>query len=89
MKLFSQKQKQQTAEEPAGMIKLRIDPQMNEEMTLQLLKTNLARHPGNYQVLIYLPGSKMLKTDRELWVKPSEALHNIMIGLLGSEIVKM
>ncbi|MBQ4649947.1 MAG: DNA polymerase III subunit alpha [Firmicutes bacterium] len=84
-----QKPAVQPAEEPAGMIKLRIDPQMNEEMTLQLLKTNLARHPGNYQVLIYLPGSKMLKTDRELWVKPSEALHNIMIGLLGSENVKM
>ena len=79
----------QTAEEPAGMIKLRIDPQMNEELTLQQLKINLARHPGNYQVLIYLPSGKMLKTDRELWVQPSEALRNIMIGLLGSENVKM
>ena len=76
-------------EQPEGMIKLRIDPAMNEELTLQQLKINLARHPGKHQVLIYLPSGRMLKTDRELWVQPSEALRNIMIGLLGSENVKM
>ncbi|MBR5229590.1 MAG: DNA polymerase III subunit alpha, partial [Firmicutes bacterium] len=79
----------QGCEEPAGMVKLRIEPGMNEEMTLQLLKTNLARHRGNYQVLIYLPSGKMLKTDRELWVQPSEPLSNIMIGILGKDNVKM
>ncbi len=75
--------------EPEGMIKLRITPNMNEGMTLQQLKVNLARHKGNYQVLIYLPNGKTLKTDSNLWVSPSPALQNQLIALLGQENVKM
>ncbi|MGN0722055.1 MAG: DNA polymerase III subunit alpha [Anaerovoracaceae bacterium] len=75
--------------QPAGMVKLRISANMNEEMTLQQIKVNLARHKGDYQVLIYLPSGKTLRTDNSLWVEPSPALRNQLIALLGQENVKM
>lgn len=75
--------------QPAGMVKLRISANMNEEMTLQQIKVNLARHKGDYQVLIYLPSGKTLRTDSSLWVEPSPALRNQLIALLGQENVKM
>ena len=75
--------------QPAGMVKLRISANMNEEMTLQQIKVNLARHKGDYQVLIYLPSGKTLRTDSSLWIEPSPALRNQLIALLGQENVKM
>ena len=75
--------------QPAGMVKLRISANMNEEMTLQQIRVNLARHKGDYQVLIYLPSGKTLRTDSSLWVEPSPALRNQLIALLGQENVKM
>ena len=75
--------------QPAGMVKLRISANMNEEMTLQQIKVNLTRHKGDYQVLIYLPSGKTLRTDSSLWVEPSPALRNQLIALLGQENVKM
>ena len=74
---------------PGGIVKLRISANMNEEMTLQQIKTNLARHKGDYEVLIYLPSGKTLKTDSNLWVQPSPALRNQLVALLGQENVKM
>ena len=79
----------QTEGEPAGMIKLRISANMNEEMTLQQIKVNLSRHKGDYKVLIYLPSGKTLSTDRSLWAEPSPALRNQLVALLGQENVKM
>lgn len=79
----------QTEGEPAGIIKLRILANMNEEMTLQQIKVNLSRHKGDYQVLIYLPSGKTLSTDRSLWAEPSPALRNQLVALLGQENVKM
>ena len=73
----------------AGIIKLRISANMNEEMTLQQIKVNLTRHKGDYQVLIYLPSGKTLRTDSSLWVEPSPALRNQLVALLGHENVKM
>ena len=75
--------------QPAGIVKLRISANMNEEMTLQQIKVNLTRHKGDYQVLIYLPSGKTLRTDSSLWVEPSPALRNQLIALLGLENVKM
>ena len=75
--------------QPAGMVKLRISANMNEEMTLQQIRVNLARHKGDYQVLIYLPSGKTLRTDSSLWIEPSPALRNQLIALLGQENVKM
>lgn len=75
--------------QPAGMVKLRISANMNEEMTLQQIRVNLARHKGDYQVLIYLPSGKTLRTDSSLWVEPSPVLRNQLIALLGQENVKM
>lgn len=75
--------------QPAGMVKVRISANMNEEITLQQIKVNLTRHKGNYQVLIYLPSGKTLRTDSSLWVEPSPALRNQLIALLGQENVKM
>ena len=74
---------------PAGMIKLRISANMNEEMTLQQIRVTLARHKGDYQVLIYLPSGRTLRTDSSLWAEPSPALRNQLIALLGQENVKM
>lgn len=79
----------ESSRQPAGMVKLRISANMNEEMTLQQIKVNLARHKGDYQVLIYLPSGKTLRTDNSLWVEPSPALRNQLIALLGQENVKM
>ena len=75
--------------QPAGMIKLRISANMNEEMTLQQIRVNLARHKGDYQVLIYLPSGRTLRTESSLWAEPSPALRNQLIALLGQENVKM
>lgn len=75
--------------QPAGIIKLRISANMNEEMTLQQIKVNLARHKGDYQVLIYLPSGRTLRTDSSLWAEPSPALRNQLIALLGQENVKI
>ena len=74
---------------PEGMIKLRIPANMDEATTLEQLRNNLKRHKGTYQVLIYLNSGRTLKTDSDLWVKPSPGLRAQMIALLGQENVKM
>lgn len=82
-------EKPEQKDEPAGYVKLRLPANVDENMTLQQVRTNLRRHSGNYQVLIYLSDGRTLKTDRDLWVEPSTALRNQLIGLLGQENVKM
>ncbi len=75
--------------EPAGMVKLRIPADMNENMTLEEIKTNLKRHKGAFEVLIYLPSGKTFRTEESLWVEPSEALRKQMTAILRAENVKM
>lgn len=79
----------QPPKKAAGRIKLRIPKDMNEKMTLEEIKVNLARHSGDYEVLIYLPSGKMFKADESLWVKPDEDLKMQMAAILRPENVKM
>ena len=74
---------------PAGMIKLRIPADMDEAMSLEEIKTNLRRHRGDFEVLIYLPGGKTFRTEESLWAEPSEALRKQMAAILRAENVKM
>ncbi len=74
---------------PSGMLKLRIPADMDEGMTLEEIKTNLKRHRGDFEVLIYLPGGKTFRTEESLWVEPTEALRKQMTAILRAENVKM
>ena len=73
---------------PEGLIKLRIPNGCDEKMTLQQLTLNLKRHPGNYQVIMYLTSGRALKTDSSMWVQPSDSLRNQLIAIIGEENVK-
>ncbi len=75
--------------EPSGMIKVKIPANANLNATLEQIKFTLQRHKGDAQVLIYLPEGKILRTDRDLWAEPSNALRNQLIAILGHENVKM
>ena len=58
-------------------------------MTLEEIKTNLKRHKGGFEVLIYLSGGKTFRTEESLWVEPSESLRKQMTAILRAENVKM
>ena len=73
---------------PEGLVKLRIPNGCDEKMTLQQLTLNLKRHPGNYQVIMYLTSGRALKTDSSMWVQPSDSLRNQLIAIIGEENVK-
>ncbi len=75
--------------EPLGIIKLRIPDDMDQTMTLEQIKVNLRRHKGEYEVLIYLPSGKMIRTQEELWAEPSEMLKLQMSAILRPENVKL
>ena len=74
---------------PTGMIKLRIPEDMDEAMTMEEIKTNLKRHRGSFEVLIYLSSGKTFRTEESLWVEPTESLRKQMTAILRAENVKM
>ena len=74
---------------PDGMIKVRMPAGFDVNINLEQIKNTLRRHRGGYQVLIYLPEGRTLKTDRSLWAEPSEALINQLSALVGPENVKV
>lgn len=74
---------------PKGMIKVKIPQGVNVNMTLDQLKTTLRHHRGSAQVLIYLPDGKILKTDRNMWAEPTNALKIQLSAVLGEENVKV
>lgn len=76
-------------QEPEGLIKLKVPSGDNLNTTLEQIKFTLQRHRGNAQVLIYLPDGKILKTDRDLWAEPTEALKNQLTAILDYGNVKM
>lgn len=80
---------QQPAEQPEGLVKVKLTAEMNREIALEQVKSVLKRHPGKAQVLIYLPEGKTLRTDRQLWAKPDQNLKNQLMAILGKENVKM
>ena len=74
---------------PETIIKIRIPKDMDDKMTMDMIKTSLARHAGDklVSVYIYMPSGKTLRSDRML--DPSGSLKNQLIGLLGFDNVKM
>lgn len=73
---------------PQGMIKVKIPAGVNVNMTLEQIKTTLKRHRGDFQVLIYLPDGKILKTEPDIWAESSNALKIQLMAILGTENVK-
>lgn len=71
-----------------GMIKLRIPPEGNPQRTLDQLMINLARHPGNYDVLIYPPDGKTIRPRNGLRADASASLLRQMQAILGDGNVK-
>ena len=73
---------------PDGLIKLRIPSEGNPQRTLEQLMINLARHPGNYDVLIYPPGGKAIRPRNGLRADASASLLRQMQAILGDGNVK-
>ena len=73
---------------PDGLIKLRIPSEGNPQRTLEQLMINLARHPGNYDVLIYPPGGKAVRPRNGLRADASASLLRQMQAILGDGNVK-
>lgn len=71
-----------------GMIKLRIPSAGNPQRTLDQLMINLARHPGNYDVLIYPPDGKTIRPRNGLRADASASLLRQMQAILGDGNVK-
>lgn len=81
------RQSAQTAP-PDGLIKLRIPSAGNPQRTLDQLMINLARHPGNYDVLIYPPDGKTIRPRNGLRAAASASLLRQMQAILGDGNVK-
>lgn len=81
------RQSAQTAP-PDGLIKLRIPSAGNPQRTLDQLMINLARHPGNYDVLIYPPDGKTIRPRNGLRADASASLLRQMQAILGDGNVK-
>lgn len=73
---------------PDGLIKLRIPSAGNPQRTLDQLMINLARHPGNYDVLIYPPDGKTIRPRNGLRADASASLLRQMQAILGDGNVK-
>lgn len=71
-----------------GMIKLRIPSEGNPQRTLEQLMINLARHPGNYDVLIYPPDGKTIRPRSGMRADASASLLRQMQAILGDGNVK-
>lgn len=71
-----------------GMIKLRIPPEGNPQRTLDQLMINLARHPGNYDVLLYPPDGKTIRPRNGMRADASASLLRQMQAILGDGNVK-
>ena len=81
------RQSAQTAP-PDGLIKLRIPSAGNPQRTLDQLMINLARHPGNYDVLIYPPDGKTIRPRNGMRADASASLLRQMQAILGDGNVK-
>ena len=81
--------KEEKKDVPAGLIKVKIPADVDAAITLDQIKFTLQRHKGDYQVLLYMPDGKTLKTDRNLWAESTDALRNQLIAIVGQENVKM
>ena len=82
-------QNQAAQEQPKGLVKVKLTADMNRDVTLEQVKSVLKRHPGQAQVLIYLPEGKTLRTDRQLWAEPDQNLAIQLAAILGKENVKV
>lgn len=89
MLLDDAEQKAEKRDVPAGLIKVKIPADVDVAITLDQIKFTLQRHKGDYQVLLYMPDGKTLKTDRSLWAESTDALRNQLIAIVGQENVKM
>ena len=72
-----------------GTMKLRISGGMDPRIATEHIKIALERHMGEdlWKIYIYLPGGKA--ASKTLGIAMSKSLENQLIGLLGSENVKI
>ncbi len=75
---------------PEGLIKIRVPQEAadNVPALLEQLKAVMARHPGGYQSIVYLPDGRSFRTDRKLWVDPDEKFREMIIRIVGENNYK-
>ena len=73
---------------PDLMIKIRIPSGMDNNLTMDMIKTSLNRHRGEelVRVLIYLPSKRTVKQD--MLLELTDSLRNQLMAILGTENVK-
>ena len=87
-------QGQTPAEAPsaAGIVKIRLTDDViagDSQAALDRLRRIMAAHPGDHQAIVYLPkgdgapGSTSFRTDRDLWVSPSEDFAKAIVAFVG------
>ena len=83
--------------EPEGLVKIRVTEECladGQKALLDRLQKIMAKHPGRYQAMIYLPPSEeqpkgsSFRTGPELWVDPDEEFANSIIDLVGEKNYK-
>ncbi|MBR5740645.1 MAG: DNA polymerase III subunit alpha, partial [Firmicutes bacterium] len=75
--------------ETAGIMKLRITGGMDPRIATEHIQMALSRHKGEdfWKIYIYLPGGKA--AQKTMGISMSKSLENQLIGLLGTENVKI
>ena len=75
--------------EKQGQIKLRIPKDADEGAVLQQVESIMSKHKGSYETLIYLQNGKIIKTNSDMYVEPTEILKAKLMAILGEENVKI
>ena len=83
------KREQNLGEKAEGLVKVKVPADVDQKITLEQLRSVMERHRGNFQVLIYLPDGRTFRTERNLWVEPTENLKNQLIAISGYGNVKI
>ena len=84
-----EKREQNLGEKAEGLVKVKVPADVDQKITLEQLRSVMERHRGNFQVLIYLPDGRTFRTERNLWVEPTENLKNQLIAISGYGNVKI
>ena len=75
--------------EQEGLVKIKVPKELEEEKCFNIIKELILANKGTKPVLIFLEKSgKKFKTNRDLWVNPSEAFIRAAEVLVGQENVK-
>lgn len=74
-------------ETPEGIVKIKL-PGGNTSEILEMIKSVMTCHKGNYQAIIYMPQGGSFRTERALWVNPDAEFRKTIIDIVGKENYK-